>query len=122
MIFITINLREILFSDDWDIAVASLLQVTPLFSHSLWSNTVRCYLIYTDETQPEMDLFLKVRTFVNSLFTDLKYKLILHPISDSTTSKPSSLLPARLYILKSRKHFRLFLRVKSCSALSVFLN
>ncbi|XP_020925120.1 nephrocystin-3 isoform X4 [Sus scrofa] len=45
--------------DDWDIAVASLLQVTPLFSHSLWSNTVRCYLIYTDETQPEMDLFLK---------------------------------------------------------------
>ncbi|KAI5933538.1 Nephrocystin-3 [Manis javanica] len=45
--------------DDWDIAVASLLQVTPLFSHSLWSNTVRCYLIYTDETQPKMDLFLK---------------------------------------------------------------
>nr|XP_020748743.1 nephrocystin-3 isoform X4 [Odocoileus virginianus texanus]XP_020748744.1 nephrocystin-3 isoform X4 [Odocoileus virginianus texanus] len=45
--------------DDWDIAVASLLQVTPLFSHSLWSNTVRCYLIHTDETQPEMDLFLK---------------------------------------------------------------
>ncbi|KAM8758851.1 nephrocystin-3 isoform 1-T1 [Rhynchonycteris naso] len=45
--------------DDWDIAVASLLQVTPLLSHSLWSNTVRCYLIYTDETQPEMDLFLK---------------------------------------------------------------
>eukprot|EP00069_Balaena_mysticetus_P001216 bmy_15013T0 len=45
--------------DDWDIAVASLLQVTPLFSHSLWSNTVRCYLIYTDETQPETDLFLK---------------------------------------------------------------
>ncbi|XP_036862009.2 nephrocystin-3 isoform X1 [Manis javanica] len=46
--------------DDWDIAVASLLQVPPLFSHSLWSNTVRCYIIYTDETQPEMDLFLKV--------------------------------------------------------------
>ncbi|XP_048955960.1 nephrocystin-3 isoform X3 [Canis lupus baileyi] len=45
--------------DDWDIAVASLLQVTPLFSHSLWSNAVRCYLIYTDETQPEVDLFLK---------------------------------------------------------------
>ncbi|XP_021099010.1 nephrocystin-3 isoform X4 [Heterocephalus glaber] len=45
--------------DDWDIAVASLLQVTPLFSHSLWSNTVRCYLIYTDETQSEVDLFLK---------------------------------------------------------------
>ncbi|XP_062070628.1 nephrocystin-3 isoform X3 [Lepus europaeus] len=46
--------------DDWDMAVASLLQVTPLFSHSLWSNTVRCYLIYTEETQAEMDLFLKV--------------------------------------------------------------
>ncbi|XP_040818751.1 nephrocystin-3 [Ochotona curzoniae] len=45
--------------DDWDVAVASLLQVTPLFSHSLWSNTVRCYLIYTDETQAEMELFLK---------------------------------------------------------------
>ncbi|XP_036074835.1 nephrocystin-3 isoform X3 [Rousettus aegyptiacus] len=45
--------------DDWDIAVASLLQVTPLFSHFLWSNTVRCYFIYTHETQPEMDLFLK---------------------------------------------------------------
>ncbi|XP_029796136.1 nephrocystin-3 isoform X3 [Suricata suricatta] len=45
--------------DDWDVAVASLLQVTPLFSHSLWSNTIRCYLIYTDETQPEVDLFLK---------------------------------------------------------------
>ncbi|XP_075403038.1 nephrocystin-3 [Tenrec ecaudatus] len=45
--------------DDWDVAVASLLQVTPLFSHSLWSNTVRCYLIYTEETQPEMELFLK---------------------------------------------------------------
>ncbi|XP_069928911.1 nephrocystin-3 isoform X3 [Oryctolagus cuniculus] len=47
-------------TDDWDMAVASLLQVTPLFSHSLWSNTVRCYLICTEETQVEMDLFLKV--------------------------------------------------------------
>ncbi|KAM6224830.1 nephrocystin-3 [Rhynchocyon petersi] len=45
--------------DDWDIAVASLLQVTPWFSHSLWSNSVRCYLIYSDETQPEVELFLK---------------------------------------------------------------
>lgn len=87
------NLREILFSDDWDIAVASLLQVTPLFSHSLWSNTVRCYLIYTDETQPEMDLFLKVRIFINSVFTDLKYKLISCSSSDSNTCKPSNLLP-----------------------------
>uniref|UniRef100_A0A8D0H9M5 Nephrocystin-3 n=1 Tax=Sphenodon punctatus TaxID=8508 RepID=A0A8D0H9M5_SPHPU len=45
--------------DDWDTAVASLLQVTPLFSHSLWSNTVRCNLINTDETQPEVDLFIQ---------------------------------------------------------------
>ncbi|GAB1294598.1 Nephrocystin-3 [Apodemus speciosus] len=44
--------------DDWDAAVAGLLQATPLFSHSLWSHPVRCYLIYTDETQPEMELFL----------------------------------------------------------------
>ncbi|NXS07020.1 NPHP3 protein, partial [Neodrepanis coruscans] len=45
--------------DDWDAAVASLLQVTPLFSHSLWSNTVRCYIISTDETQPELDTFIR---------------------------------------------------------------
>ncbi|XP_019364397.1 PREDICTED: nephrocystin-3 isoform X2 [Gavialis gangeticus] len=45
--------------DDWDAAVASLLQVTPLFSHSLWSNTVRCYIISTDETQPEVDIFIR---------------------------------------------------------------
>ncbi|XP_021027460.1 nephrocystin-3 [Mus caroli] len=45
--------------DDWDAAVAGLLQATPLFSRSLWSHPVRCYLIYTDETQPEMELFLK---------------------------------------------------------------
>nr|XP_020660225.1 nephrocystin-3 [Pogona vitticeps] len=44
--------------DDWDAAVASLLQVTPLFSHSLWSNTVRVYLIKTEETQQEVDIFL----------------------------------------------------------------
>ncbi|XP_031202078.1 nephrocystin-3 isoform X4 [Mastomys coucha] len=45
--------------DDWDAAMAGLLQATPLYSHSLWSHPVRCYLIYTDETQPEMELFLK---------------------------------------------------------------
>ncbi|XP_030067025.1 nephrocystin-3-like [Microcaecilia unicolor] len=45
--------------DDWDAAVASLLQVTPLFSPSLWSNTVRCYLMNTCETQSEMDIFLQ---------------------------------------------------------------
>ncbi|KAM6450863.1 nephrocystin-3 isoform 1-T1 [Liasis olivaceus] len=45
--------------DDWDAAVASLLQVTPLFSHSLWSNTVRVYLINTEETQLEVDIFIK---------------------------------------------------------------
>ncbi|KAG8442835.1 hypothetical protein GDO86_011591 [Hymenochirus boettgeri] len=45
--------------DDWDAAVASLLQVTPLFSQSLWSNTVRCYLMNTADTQAEVDIFLK---------------------------------------------------------------
>uniref|UniRef100_A0A8B9NNK7 Nephrocystin-3 n=1 Tax=Accipiter nisus TaxID=211598 RepID=A0A8B9NNK7_9AVES len=45
--------------DDWDAAVASLLQVTPLFSHSLWSNTVRCFIVSTDETQPEVDIFIR---------------------------------------------------------------
>lgn len=50
------------FLDDWDAAVASLLQVTPLFSHSLWSNTVRCFIIGTDETQPEVDIFIRVST------------------------------------------------------------
>ncbi|XP_053122456.1 nephrocystin-3 isoform X2 [Hemicordylus capensis] len=45
--------------DDWDAAVASLLQVTPLFSHSLWSNTVRVYLINTGETQTEVDIFMQ---------------------------------------------------------------
>ncbi|KAJ6661992.1 hypothetical protein lerEdw1_012839 [Lerista edwardsae] len=45
--------------DDWDTAVASLLQVTPLFSQSLWSNTVRVYLINTVETQTEVDIFLQ---------------------------------------------------------------
>ncbi|XP_052651020.1 nephrocystin-3 isoform X2 [Harpia harpyja] len=45
--------------DDWDAAVASLLQVTPLFSHSLWSNTVRCFIVGTDETQPEVDIFIR---------------------------------------------------------------
>lgn len=49
------------FADDWDAAVASLLQVTPLFSHSLWSNTIRVYLISTEETQQEVDIFIQVR-------------------------------------------------------------
>ncbi|KAG8572735.1 hypothetical protein GDO81_012149 [Engystomops pustulosus] len=45
--------------DDWDAAVASLLQVTPLFSQSLWSNTVRCYLMNTKHTQTEVEVFLR---------------------------------------------------------------
>ncbi|XP_077347652.1 nephrocystin-3 [Lithobates pipiens] len=45
--------------DDWDVAVASLLQVTPLFSQAVWSNTVRCYLINSKDTQPEVDIFLR---------------------------------------------------------------
>jgi nephrocystin-3 len=47
-------------SDDWDAAVASLLQVSPHVSQALWSNTVRCYLISTQETQAELDIFTQV--------------------------------------------------------------
>uniref|UniRef100_A0AAY4D9B2 Nephrocystin-3 n=1 Tax=Denticeps clupeoides TaxID=299321 RepID=A0AAY4D9B2_9TELE len=41
--------------DDWDSAVASLLQVSPHVSQALWSNTVRCYLMHTHETRGELD-------------------------------------------------------------------
>lgn len=47
-------------SDDWDAAVASLLQVSPHVPQALWSNTVRCYLIFTPETKAELDIFIKV--------------------------------------------------------------
>ncbi|KAF3703658.1 Nephrocystin-3 [Channa argus] len=46
--------------DDWDAAVASLLQVSPHVPQALWSNTVRCYLIFTQETKAELDIFIKV--------------------------------------------------------------
>lgn len=46
--------------DDWDAAVASLLQVSPHVPQALWSNTVRCYLIFTQETKAELDVFIKV--------------------------------------------------------------
>ncbi|TRY59639.1 hypothetical protein DNTS_022786 [Danionella cerebrum] len=45
--------------DDWDAAVASLLQVSPHISQALWSNTVRCYFIYTQETKAELQIFLQ---------------------------------------------------------------
>ncbi|XP_020367209.2 nephrocystin-3 isoform X1 [Rhincodon typus] len=45
--------------DDWDAAMASLLQVTPFLPQTLWSNTVRCYLMNTATTQPEVDLLLQ---------------------------------------------------------------
>uniref|UniRef100_A0A9R1SLE2 Nephrocystin-3 n=2 Tax=Cyprinus carpio TaxID=7962 RepID=A0A9R1SLE2_CYPCA len=45
--------------DDWDVAVASLLQVSPHVSQALWSNTVRCYLIYTQETRAELQAFIQ---------------------------------------------------------------
>uniref|UniRef100_A0AAR2JN28 Nephrocystin-3 n=1 Tax=Pygocentrus nattereri TaxID=42514 RepID=A0AAR2JN28_PYGNA len=45
--------------DDWDAAVASLLQVSPHVSQVLWSNTVRCYLIYTQETRAELHAFVQ---------------------------------------------------------------
>ncbi|XP_072139866.1 nephrocystin-3 isoform X2 [Mobula birostris] len=58
--------------DDWDAAVASLLQVTPFLPRTLWSNTVRCYLMNTAETQLEVDIFLheylpKLQTICESL-------------------------------------------------------
>lgn len=45
--------------DDWDAAVASLLQVSPHVPQALWSNTVRCYLISTQETKAELDIFMR---------------------------------------------------------------
>lgn len=61
-------------SDDWDAAVASLLQVSPHVPQALWSNTVRCYLIFTQETKAELDIFIKVGkmstvNIVNILFS-----------------------------------------------------
>ncbi|XP_066539574.1 nephrocystin-3 isoform X2 [Hoplias malabaricus] len=48
--------------DDWDAAVASLLQVSPHVSQALWSNTVRCYLIYTQETKAELQAFIQTHS------------------------------------------------------------
>uniref|UniRef100_A0A8C6V1Q3 NACHT domain-containing protein n=1 Tax=Neogobius melanostomus TaxID=47308 RepID=A0A8C6V1Q3_9GOBI len=45
--------------DDWDAAVASLLQVSPHVPQALWSNTVRCYFLFTQETKDELDIFMK---------------------------------------------------------------
>ncbi|XP_062926137.1 nephrocystin-3 isoform X4 [Mobula hypostoma] len=72
--------------DDWDAAVASLLQVTPFLPRTLWSNTVRCYLMNTTETQLEVDIFLheylpKLQTICESLG---HFFLIVHfPVKNS---------------------------------------
>ncbi|KAG7525130.1 nephrocystin-3 isoform X1 [Solea senegalensis] len=50
--------------DDWDAAVATLLQVSPHVPQALWSNTVRCYLIFTQETKAELDIFIKKHSSV----------------------------------------------------------
>ncbi|KAM6900637.1 nephrocystin-3 [Xenentodon cancila] len=50
--------------DDWDAAVASLLQVSPHVPQALWSNTVRCYLISTPETKSELVFFVKKHSSV----------------------------------------------------------
>ncbi|XP_019725055.1 nephrocystin-3 [Hippocampus comes] len=50
--------------DDWDAAVASLLQVSPHVPQALWSNTVRCYFICTPETRAEMEIFTKKHSLV----------------------------------------------------------
>lgn len=63
--------------DDWDAAVASLLQVSPHVPQALWSNTVRCYLIFTQETKAEVDIFIKVRlhflTSESVFFSNMKH-------------------------------------------------
>ncbi|KAK1795414.1 hypothetical protein P4O66_010587, partial [Electrophorus voltai] len=48
-------------TNDWDAAVASLLQVSHV-SQALWSNTVRCYLIYTQETRAELHAFIQTHS------------------------------------------------------------
>lgn len=75
-----------LLADDWDAAVASLLQVTPLFSHSLWSNTVRCFIINTDETQPEVEIFIRVSTSQTFCFHWDTYSEICPVFLESSTS------------------------------------
>ncbi|XP_024910121.1 nephrocystin-3 isoform X2 [Cynoglossus semilaevis] len=50
--------------DDWDAAVATLLQVAPHVPQALWSNTVRCYWIFTQETKAEMDVFTEKHSAV----------------------------------------------------------
>lgn len=55
-------------SDDWDAAVASLLQVSPHVPQALWSNTVRCYLIFTQETKAELDVFITVSCMLYLVF------------------------------------------------------
>lgn len=75
-----------LLADDWDAAVASLLQVTPLFSHSLWSNTVRCFIINTDETQPEVEIFIRVSTSQTFCFHWDTYSEICPVFLESSSS------------------------------------
>uniref|UniRef100_A0A8C5B7B7 Nephrocystin-3 n=1 Tax=Gadus morhua TaxID=8049 RepID=A0A8C5B7B7_GADMO len=45
--------------DDWEAAVASLLLLSPHVSQALSSNTVRCYLISSPDTQEELAAFTK---------------------------------------------------------------
>ncbi|XP_069769631.1 nephrocystin-3 isoform X2 [Narcine bancroftii] len=72
--------------DDWDAAVTSLLQVTPFLPRTLWSNTVRCYLMNTADTQLEVDIFLheympKLQTICENLG---HFFLIVHfPVENS---------------------------------------
>ncbi|XP_060726907.1 nephrocystin-3 isoform X3 [Tachysurus vachellii] len=38
------------------------MQVSPHVSQALWSNTVRCYLIYTQETRAELHAFIQIHS------------------------------------------------------------
>ncbi|XP_051970799.1 nephrocystin-3 isoform X1 [Xyrauchen texanus] len=56
--------------DDWDAAVASLLQVSPHVSQALWSNTVRCYFITTKETRAELQTFIETYSLRLKMFCE----------------------------------------------------
>uniref|UniRef100_A0A3Q2QTE9 Nephronophthisis 3 n=1 Tax=Fundulus heteroclitus TaxID=8078 RepID=A0A3Q2QTE9_FUNHE len=66
--------------DDWDAAVASLLQVSPHVPQALWSNAVRCYLICTqDACTSLLERFLKVVHLSNSIRKWIKYLTRIMP-------------------------------------------
>ncbi|KAG7264553.1 hypothetical protein CRUP_019961 [Coryphaenoides rupestris] len=101
--------------DDWEAAVASLLLVSPLVS--LCSNTVRCLLICSPDTQEELEVFLQVpppppHLFLLTSSTPSPHLLLFtsssssysssppHPLTTSSSSSPPP-LPPHLFLLTS---------------------